>query len=57
MVVWIQDSQTTCPVELDCLNYSYFKNRESAAAEKSCQTVGQKYIWNQLYVGKYKKFQ
>ena len=31
----------TCPVELDCLNYSYFKNRESAAAEKSCQTVGQ----------------
>ena len=46
----------TCPVELDCLNYSYFKNRESAAAEKSCQTVGQKYIWNQLYVGKYKKF-
>lgn len=46
----------TCPVELDCLNYSYSQNRESLAAKKSCEAVGQKYIWSKLYIGKYKKF-
>ena len=38
----------TCPVELDCLNFSYFENRESEAAKKSCEVVNQKYIWSKL---------
>ena len=46
----------TCPVELDCLNYSYSQNRESEAAKKSCEAVGQKYIWKKLEIGKYKEY-
>lgn len=46
----------TCPVELDCLNLSYLKNRESEAARKSAEAVNQKYIWSKLNEGKYKTF-
>lgn len=46
----------TCPVQLDCLNYSYSKNRESDAAKESCEAVGQKYIWKKLEIGKYSKY-
>ncbi len=46
----------TCPVELDCLNFSYSENRESEAAKKSCEVVNQKYIWSKLNIGKYQTY-
>lgn len=45
-----------CPKKLKCINLTYEKNRESDAAEKSCNLTNQDFTWQKLQEGIYPKY-